>query len=172
MGEHGGDLWVEQCWRQVLKIVWGLEDNLSEFNKLVPIDHPISVNFSCCQQFVMSRKMVHERPLDVWKKLLLVIGEQPACVLGEPDYENLYAYYINNKQKVGPEPEMYTLGDRRHQLVKKNGVTTQGGAMEHLAHVVYGHHPLVMPAPTMTEICNQFHPQSECGFESPCKPIH
>jgi hypothetical protein len=49
------------------------------------------------------------------------------------------------------------------------GKTTQGGVMEHLAHVVYGGHDLFMKIPTMRQICDQF--EENCPF-SPCYLQH
>lgn len=77
------EVWMEQCWRDVLKIIWGLEDNIEEFGKRLPWDRPIMVYFGCCQQFVLSKSMVHKRPLEVWKKLLHIIGEQDVCHVGK-----------------------------------------------------------------------------------------
>jgi len=43
-----------------------------------------------------------------------------------------------------------------------------GNAMEHLAHVVYGHYPLEMPKPTLQSLCDQFYPNCE---GSPCNSV-
>ena len=155
------EIWVEQCWRDVLKIVWGLENDLVEFNKRVPTTAPIMVCFVVAQQFVISRAKVRERPLRVWKKLLQIIGEQPACHLGEPDYENLYAFR-STKIQVGPEPSSLVSWD---QPGKGFGAHTQGGAMEHLAHVVFGGFGLDIDYPTQDVICQNFLPS--CPY-SPC----
>lgn len=108
------EIWIEQCWRDVLKIVWGLENDLVEFHKRVPTTAPIMVCFVVAQQFVISRAKVRERPLRVWKKLLQIIAEQPACHLGEPDYENLYAFR-STKNRVGPEPSSI-MGSTRKRI--------------------------------------------------------
>jgi hypothetical protein len=155
------EIWIEQCWRDVLKIVWGLEDDLEEFNKRVPTSKPILACFVTAQQFVINRNKVRARPLHVWKKLLKVIGEQPACHLGEPDYENLYAYKITH-ERVGPEPSSLIEWDHPGSGY---GAHTQGGAMEHLAHVVFGGYGLDMDYPNMDVICQHFLPN--CPF-SPC----
>ena len=146
------EIWVEQCWRDVLKIVWELEDNIQEFNRRVPTSKPILVCFSGAQQFIISREKIRTRPLRIWKKLLQIIGEQPACRIGEPDYDNLFAFKTSQK-KVGPEPSTGV------------GANTQGGAMEHLAHVVFGGHGLDMEFPNMDVICQHFIPNCP---HSPC----
>ena len=155
-------LWVEQCWRDILKVIWGLEDDIALFEEIVPIDQPISINMVCCQQFLISRSMVHRRPLKVWKKLLSIVYEQDVCHIGEPDYEHLYAFHLM-KLRLGPEePSIKHLGEEEGQGY---GAHTQGGAMEHLAHVIYGHKSLQMAPPTMDEICQNFLP--DCP-NSPC----
>ena len=84
-GNH--EVWIEQCWRDVLDIVWDLHGNITLLNELVPVDQPILVCFICCQQFIISRKQIHRRPLSVWKKLLFKLGENNVCHEGEPNYE-------------------------------------------------------------------------------------
>jgi hypothetical protein len=98
-------IWVEQCIRDVLRIVWNMEsDNQTEeFEKLVPIDRPISFKTLYCQQFLLSRELVHRRSLSVWRKLLKIVYEQDVCHIGELDYEHLYSYYKHNKTKTHPE---------------------------------------------------------------------
>jgi hypothetical protein len=93
--------WVEQCYRYVLRIVWNLTEpsQLHTFNRLVPIDRPIAVNFTCCQNFLLSRAMVQRRPLHVWQKLYTVITQQDVCREGEIDYKNMFS----NMTKLGPE---------------------------------------------------------------------
>jgi hypothetical protein len=105
--------------------------------------------------------MVKKRPLHVWKQLLHIINEQDVCHVGEPDYAHLYAY--NKTQlKSGPEPTSFVGFEKAG---KGYGALTQGGAMEHLAHVVFGGLPLKMPIPTIQDICQNFLPH--CPF-SPC----
>ena len=72
-----------------------------EFNTLVPINRPVGISGFCCQNFLMSREMVHRRPLSVWKKLYEVIALQSVCHIGESDYPNLYT-----KKKIGPEENL------------------------------------------------------------------
>jgi len=104
------EVWVEQCFRDVLKIVWGLNhgtpENITAFHNLVPSSRPIAVCLSCCNQFIVSRDAIRRLPLTVWRQLLLVLGEQPACRLEEPDYENLFVYrnQPTEANKPGPEP--------------------------------------------------------------------
>jgi hypothetical protein len=81
------EVWIEQCWRDVLDIVWGLKGNVTELNRLVPTSAPILVCFVCCQQFIISRKEIHRRPLHIWKQLLYKLGESNQCHEGEPDYQ-------------------------------------------------------------------------------------
>jgi hypothetical protein len=47
-------IWIEQCWRDVLRIVWELDNDIVEFNNRVPINRPISVCFVAAQQFIIS----------------------------------------------------------------------------------------------------------------------
>lgn len=98
-------IWIEQCYRDVLRIAWGLQGRSHDkyFNSLVPTSKPIYFSTLCCQQFILSRSKVLERPVQVWKELLRIIGEQDACHQGEPDYENLFFSKVYSK-KVGKEP--------------------------------------------------------------------
>jgi len=90
--------------------VWGLNhgtpENITAFHNLVPSSRPIAVCLSCCNQFIVSRDAIRRLPLTVWRQLLLVLGEQPACRLEEPDYENLFVYrnQPTEANKPGPEP--------------------------------------------------------------------
>ena len=77
--------------------------------------------------------MVRRRPLSVWKKLLKIIGEQPFCHDGEPQYEHLYSYLTNTTNKAGPEPSNIP-GSGENAQNPGYGRHTQGGAMEHLSH--------------------------------------
>ncbi len=86
------EIWVEQCWRDALKIVWDLKNNTAALNKRVPPTKPMLVCIYASQRFIISRAMVHRRPLSVWKELLHTLGESKVCHEGEPDYESLYAY--------------------------------------------------------------------------------
>jgi len=103
--------WVELCYRDVLKIVWNMTDVSQNelFLKMVPKTKPISVSLPCCQNFVMSRDVVHRRPLSVWKSLYKIIALQDVCHEGEPDYTNLFA-----SNHIGPEGSL------------ENGRHTQG----------------------------------------------
>ncbi len=153
-------IWIEQCWRDVLKITWELEDKEDIFEKQLRPRIPIRVAFSCCQQFILSKEMVHKRPLIVWKKLLHIINEQDVCHEGEPEYQNLYSYVYNNL-KAGPEPQLIST---EHDT-ENYGRHTQGGAMEHLAHVIFGGKNLEMKFPTLRDVCTHY--EEDCPF-SPC----
>lgn len=162
---NGSSIYVEQCWKDMLKIAWNLEgkENQAKFDELVPVNKPVFVRFHCCQQFLMSRDMVRKRPLSVWKKLFRIVNEQDVCHQGELEYEHLYAFYKHNQTRVGPEtPGLIQLGERPQDGIGRH---TQGGGMEHLAHVIFGHLPLVMADPTMDDMCQNFLP--DCPF-SPC----
>lgn len=149
------NLHVENCYRDVLKIVWDLSNNITEFNRRVPITKPITISVTCCQQFIMSRSKVLERPLSIWKKLLKIINEQKVCHEGEPDYKNLFFYYQFGEEKIGPEKS------------ENGGRHVQGNAMEHLSEIVYGgYHDLIRPQYTMEDYCNNF--LVDCRY-SPCK---
>lgn len=122
------EIWVEQCWRDILSIVWDLQNQTEKLNERVPITSPVTVCFIVSQQFLISRAMVHRRPLEVWKKLLhiigratclhpidmmlmpLLLGEQSVCHEGPLDYPNLHAYHkqlpsllATNQSLPGPE---------------------------------------------------------------------
>lgn len=153
------EAWQEQCWRDVLKIVWELEDNIEEFNKRVPTNRPIMACFICCNQFLISRDMIRRRPLKVWKKLLEIIGVQDVCHVGEPDYANLYA-----QDRIGPEQaDVAVLGEGPHN--KGWGHWTQAMAMEHLAHVIFGFLDIDMSWPNMDTFCTNYIPNCP---SSPC----
>jgi hypothetical protein len=159
MDEAG--IWVEQCWRDILQVTLGLENNKTAFNLLFSPSHPMGVTFACCQQFFLSRAMVRRRPLSVWKKLLHIVNEQTVCHEGVPDYDNLFAYHYYPVE-VGPEPEVI----QHDHDIDSYGRLTQGGAMEHLAHIIFGEgNELEMKLPRMKDICEQF--ESDCPF-SPC----
>lgn len=117
------EIWVEQCFRDILKIVWGMTspENLTDFHNRVPITKRLSFCFVACNQFILSRDMMRRRPLSVWKKLYEVdelmslsffgitsecahqiIVEQDTCHVGEPDYPNLFTFNETGK-RVGPE---------------------------------------------------------------------
>jgi len=132
------DIYMEQCWRDVLKIIYdfqGQDDNKDSFSHLVPSTEPIMVSMYCCQQFAISRFQIQKRHLSVWKNLLRVVNQQDACHLGYPEFNKLYA---------AKKPEYA-------DAVKNNLIPPEpfegpghfaGGAMEHLAHVIYGDYTL------------------------------
>lgn len=65
-------IWIEQCWRDVLSVAW---DGMSVVDERVPITRIVQSCAPCCQQFIISRAKIHSRPLEVWKKLLNMIGK-------------------------------------------------------------------------------------------------
>lgn len=95
-----------------------------------------------------------------------MIAEQPVCRIGEPDYEHLYAYTLN-QTKVGPEPASIPAAGEGPSK-PGYGAHTQGGAMEYLAHVVFGHNPLIMKTPRPLDICKNFVSFRQCP-NSPCR---
>ncbi len=166
-------IWLEQCWRDVLQISWNVTS--TKLLELVPNNKPIILTISCCQQFVLSRDMVHKRPLSVWKQLLRIMNEQDVCHEGEPEYDNLYAYLYERPEKVGPEPkDVITFTDGRRVVHGDNpnegfGRFIQGITMEHLSHVIFGQLDPDMAYPTVEELCEHFLPNSDpqCPH-SPC----
>ena len=96
-----------------------------------------------------------------------MLGHDDVCVRGEPDYSNLYSFKKTGK-KIGPETP--DIEDEQEGLIKFGrkgwGRHTQGGASEHLSHVIFGHHNLDMTYPAMADFCQNFLP--ECPH-SPCK---
>ena len=161
---HKYELWVEQCWRDTLKVVWNSSGTDDMLLRRLPPDRPIWVSFYCCQQFIISRDMIHRRPLSVWKQLLHMLAEDEVCHRGEPEYESLHAYH-KKKTKIGPEPSL--LPDTEYTNSPGTGRITQAVTSEHLAHVIFGHHELDMEFPTMTTLCSHFYPRSQCP-DSPC----
>ena len=61
---------VDGCWRSILRTVW----NQDKYTQDVQPTGRMEVCTTCCQQFVLSRAMVHARPREVWKKLHYMIG--------------------------------------------------------------------------------------------------
>ena len=118
-----GDIWIEQCLHDVLHIAWNNNNmtnnndnnnnnnnnNINEFF-LQQLAHkrPIALSFYCCQQFLLSKSMVHKRPLSTWKALLHVINEQDVCHEGALQLEQLYSYrYVHFgrlKEELRHEP--------------------------------------------------------------------
>lgn len=86
------------------------------------------------------------------------VGDQPICHLGEPDYKNLFAgneLLKKNETLPGPEtPNLHHAGENDGK--PGFGRHTQGGAMEHLAHVVFGFQDLKAPKPTNADYCKQY----------------
>lgn len=155
-------VWMEQCFRDVLSIIWHV--SRKQLVNLLPTTEPFEMHFPCCNQFILSRSMVHKRPLKVWKDLLHIINEQDVCHEGEPDYHLLNTTVTSGK--LGPEmPSIEQLGEAPDTGY---GAHTQGGAMEHLAHVIYGHHDLKMRDLTKEDYCQNFLPN--CPL-SPCDNI-
>ena len=163
-----GEIFLEQCFRDVLRICWDLrsENGTAELERLVPLTHPIEVNFVACQQFLLSRSVVHKRPLSVWKELLWVLGESSVCHAGELDYEHLAAYHANPAWKAkGPEKKNMAEYWPINPAYGRFGRFTQGLTAEHLAHVIFGHKPLKMQFPREKNYCHNFLP--DCPH-SPC----
>jgi hypothetical protein len=157
-------IWLEQCMRDVLRIIWDIGDNTTALNERVPPNKQIYLCTHCCQQFFVSRETIHRRPLNVWQTLLHVLGNQTVCHVGEPDYANLYAFNRSSRWEVGPEP-VDIHGKHIYSHIQSNGLFTQALTSEHLAHMIFGHHGLIMPF-DQNEYCKQYLPSSQCP--SPC----
>ena len=82
--------------------------------------------------------MIHSRPLSVWKQLRRVLSIQSACHLGEPDYENLYAFNASSRMRLGPESPTLGIGESG-KYSKSLGRVTQ--VLPHAA-------PFLMCSPT------------------------
>lgn len=136
---------MDQCWRDVLQVAWGHHSSEDKaFLDSLPPGKEIHICATCCQQFLLGRNMVLSRPLAVWKKLHQIIGVDEGCHNGLSDV------IPNSKEN-------------------KVGGLIQGGTMEHLAHVVYGHKPLIMSETTMDDVCEQYFEDDKCPG-SPCSP--
>ena len=121
----------------------------------------------CCQQFAVSRQQVLKRPLSVWRRLRDILSVQDQCHVGEPDYENLYAFHRSQKMRLGPEPVNLSTG-REGTNAPGYGRYTQAVAAEHLAHVIFGGLPLEMRPQTMADLCASFEANTTCPG-SPCE---
>ena len=158
-------IWIEQCIRNTLRIAWG-NLSMAELNRRLPPDKPIMMCAYCCQQFIISRETVKRRSLAEWKHLQDILSTQNVCHVGEPDYDNLYAFNASSRMRVGPEdPLLGTSGKGRYG--NSLGRVTQAVVSEHLAHVIFGDLPLEQHELTQRDICNMFIPQSVCPG-SPC----
>lgn len=160
-------MWVEQCWRDALRIVWNMTstNDTEKFNSIVPTSGPIQVCMYYSNQFILSRDQMRRRPLNVWKDLLRIVNEQDQCHQGAPDYQNLYA----NDSPLKEEPVDITaelFGGGTTELPFKRldkpgggyGRLIQGGMMEHLSHVIFGFHNLDMEYPQQRDRCQNFIP--------------
>ena len=127
--------------------------------------------------------MVSSRVFNSYLLINCIPGEQDVCHRGEPDYDNLFSgRELKRKGSPLPGPETPNLpgvgenaakpGYGRHtQGIQLLYVWTNislfnvGGAMEHLAHVVFGFQDLRPPKPTNNDYCKHFLPncpQSLC----------
>ena len=159
-------IWLEQCMRDALKVIWDLEPtDTAGLNLRLPPQRQLSVCTHCCQQFFVSRAMIHKRPLKFWKDVWQMLGNQSRCHFGEPDYENLYAFNRSSRTEVGPEPQ-YINGRHHYNHIQDNGLFTQALVGEHLAHMIFGGHDLNMKFDQET-YCQNYLPQSQCPG-SPC----
>lgn len=158
-------IWIEQCLRDTLQITWDLMDNQTEFHRRIPPRQEIRMCMHCCQQFAISRAQVLKRPLRVWKQLLDILSVQDQCHVGEPDYENLYAFHKSSKMRLGSKPVALSTGKGGN--APGFGRYTQAVAAEHLAHVIFGHRSLEWVNEGQKETCRNFFPSSSCTG-SPC----
>ncbi len=166
------DLWIEQCWRDVLKIAWNKTSD--ELSLILPKSQVLSVSVYCCQQFLISREMVHRRSLDDWKQLQLILGQRNVCHVGMPEYNHLFSQPrapIEGPEPINP-PDIHwthdtTLTYDERQSLPGTGRIIQGTTSEHLSHVIFGHLPLHMKPFTQEDYCNNFLSSSMCPH-SPC----
>ena len=86
--------------------------------------------------------MIHRRTLQTWKDLQYLLSVNSVCHVGDPDYENLYSFNASGRVKVGPENTALGMGSGKYG--KSPGRLTQAVTSEHLAHVIFGHHPFVV----------------------------
>lgn len=164
---YGLSITLEQCWRDTLKILWGYQGRDEEFNQLLPGTKPLTMAATSANQFLLSRSMVHKRPLQVWKDLFHILVGQPLCHLGEPDYEHLYEYKRIGK-KIREKP-WYNYPNSKESPTNPNGYIVPGMAGEHLSHVIFGLKDLISAKPTLEDMCENFLPGC---LGSPCKGSH
>lgn len=160
-------MWMEQCWRDTLKILWNLTDvtDAQTFNQMVPPNAPITICTFYENQFILSRAQMQLRPLTVWKDMLRIIYEQDRCHEGPPDYDNLYNKWYDKGEEPIDFGTEYIIG-RPDKPGKGFGRHIQGGTAENLNHVIYGRQGLDMNYPGRHEYCQNFVP--ECPG-SPCE---
>ncbi len=170
-GEY--NIWIEQCWRDILKIAWNLTSD--ELSVRYPPTGELSVSTYCCQQFLISRNMVHKRSLEDWKQLQSKLSLDEVCHSGKPEYAHLYTK--PSKLSAGlPEPvnppellwnykPSMSLAERKS--IPGSGRIIQGTSSEYLAHVIFGQQPLHIQPHTHEHYCNNYLPASICPG-SPC----
>lgn len=134
-----------------MQVLMELKGKDEEFYERLPASTNIMVSATCCNQFIMSRAMVHRRPLHVWSELLRILAIQDTCHIGEPDYEHLQYFNATGRIKVGPEKSINPPWETRN-----NGYLIPGTTGEHLSHVIFGHEPFDMAYPTEKEFCLNF----------------
>jgi hypothetical protein len=161
-------IWLEQCLRDTMRLLWKLE-SVDELDKRVPPNKPFKMCGHMSQQFFVSREQIHKRPLEEWKRLRDLLSRNDVCHKGDPDYEHLFAFNASSRLELGPEdPELgvkHTSKNKYHHVL---GRLTQALTSEHLAHMIFGGHTdLVMPIPTMESVCEQFLDSKQCPG-SPC----
>jgi len=120
----------------VLQTTWDLKGKDEEFHKRLPPDVPISISGAYSNQFLVSRTMIHKRPLHVWKELLQNIAVQPKCQMGD----------VNRTEKVKSTANSSA----------GKGSYIHGHIGEQLSHVIFGHKELQAKPPTQEEICQNF----------------
>jgi len=152
-----------------LQILHQLKGQDEKFLELYPPKNALISSGVCCNQFILGRSTVHRRPLSVWSELLNIFAIQPACHLGEPNYEHLHEFNVTGRVKTGPEIDIVfqpnTLFANEHKL----GTNIPGAAGEHLSHVIFGSLPLLSEYPDNQAIfCQTFLPLRP---GSPCRTL-
>ena len=140
------ELWIEQCWRDLLAVV----DIYPEPRK------PIKVATYANQQFAITRDHLRRHPKKIYETLYEKIVLQGRCHVGEPDYEDLYAYVkyrkeVQKKEKdpnynvsilIGEEPLSLNPYLEPWEFMGKAihipGYVIQSHSMEYLAHMIFG----------------------------------
>lgn len=78
-------IWLEQCIRDTLRIIWG-KLTVPELNAIASPKKSIKMCTVSGQQFILSRKTVRRRSRSVWKELQYILSVQNVCHAGKPDY--------------------------------------------------------------------------------------
>ena len=144
----------EQCWR----------DMVGAIGHRIPDKLEPAVGFYCCNQFVISKWQLLRYPLQTYRVLLRMMGDQPeVCHEGPLEMGSLF---MANKSDVVTNDS--AANATLFETQGKGNSKMAGSTFEHLQHVVFGGHPLLMSQTTQEQACRNFKPDHICNG-SPCR---